>query len=261
MGAAFLAAVVGGAATVLGGACALHPRMRRRGPLAIALAFAAGIMVVLSFVEILPLAHESLISHGVASPRLWVLAAFVVGALLVLLADRLLPAADGPGPPGPAGDTGPAVGSPALLRSGVLLALIVTAHNLPEGMAAFLAMLHDPALGATLVLAIAIHNLPEGAAVAAPVYAATGSRTRALAWAGISGAAEPVGALLGYLALRAVLPAELVVLALALVAGMMVLISVRQLLPTARRYQTRWSDTPVGFGVGAGLIWISLQLG
>lgn len=111
------------------------------------------------------------------------------------------------------------------------------------------------------MLAVAVHNLPEGAAVAAPVYAATGSRRKALLWSGLSGAAEPVGAVLGYLALRAVLPPQVMVLALALVAGMMVLVSLVQLLPAARRHQARWSDPPVGFAIGAGVIWFSLQLG
>lgn len=249
---AVLCTVLAGAATLVGGVLALHPRMRSPGPLAMALAFAAGVMLVLSFVEILPYALRSLTEHRVASPHLWVVVAFGLGSVLVLLIDRLLPVR--PERASPARER-------ALLRSGIVLALVIGAHNLPEGLASFLAALEDPALGATLVLAIAIHNVPEGAAVAAPVYAATGSRRRALLWSGLSGAAEPVGALVGYLALRAVLPAEVMVLALALVAGMMVLVSIRQLLPAARRHQVRWSDTPVGFTVGAGVIWLSLQLG
>ena len=111
-----------------------------------------------------------------------------------------------------------------------------------------------------LALAIAIHNVPEGVAVAAPIYAATGNRRRALWWATLSGLAEPLGALLGYAVLLLVLPGDWIDLSLALVAGMMIAVSFLEMLPAARRYQARPAGPLVGFLLGAVLMVLSLAL-
>lgn len=260
---AIAAATLAGAATIVGGALALHPGMRRRGPLAAGLAFAAGIMIVLSVVEILPLTLDTLRGAHVSGAGWWTTGVLAVGVGLVFLIDALLPHSINPADiAGEEEQQGPAdlLANQRLLRSGLLVALIVGAHNLPEGLMTFLATLESPQLGATLVVAIAIHNIPEGMAVAAPIYAATGSRQRALTWAALSGLAEPVGALVGYFVLRALLPDELLVLTLALVAGMMIALSLRELLPAARRYQTHWSQGLGGFAAGGLVIWVSLVL-
>lgn len=151
-------------------------------------------------------------------------------------------------------------GSPALLRSGLLVALVIGAHNAPEGLMTFLTMLEAPELGAGLALAIAIHNIPEGMAVAAPIFAATGRRGRALGWATVAGIAEPVGALVGYFALRAVLPEQFLVLTLALVAGMMIALSLRELIPAAWRYQTHPAQLLACVAAGGLVVWVSLVL-
>lgn len=238
---ALLAATLAGAATVIGGLMALHPGMRRRGPLAMGLAFAAGVMIVLSTVEILPLTLTTLRGSGVSAAGWWTVGTFAAGVGLVLVIDALLPHSINPADVAGAEDEqdpDDLLANQRLLRSGLLVALIIGAHNLPEGLMTFLATLESPRLGATMVVAIAIHNIPEGMAVAAPIFTATGSRRKALRWAALSGLAEPVGAIVGYFVLRAVLPPELLVLTLALVAGMMIAISLRELLPSARRYQT-----------------------
>lgn len=260
---ALTATMIAGWATVVGGVAALHPSMRRPGPLAAALAFAAGIMLFLSFGQIIPYAYADLQAAGVSGAGLWVGVLFLAGLLAVLAIDALLPGSRNPA--NVAGSEGDHLGdeeraNERLLRSGVLVAVIVTAHNVPEGLGTLLAMLEDPVMGLALMTAIAIHNVPEGIAVAAPIYAATGSRVRALAWACGSGLAEPVGALVGYFALRAVLPEELMVLALALVAGMMVAVSVRELIPAAYRYSTHWSQPVGGFVCGVGIIWLSVTI-
>ena len=147
-----------------------------------------------------------------------------------------------------------------LLRSGLLLAAVVGLHNLPEGLATFVSTLKEPSGGLTLAVAIAIHNVPEGLAVAAPIYAATRSKFQAVFWATLSGLAEPVGAFVGYLLLHALLPEEWLVMSLALVAGMMLAVSFLEMLPAARRYQTHYSQTLVGFFLGAVVMVLSLQM-
>ena len=147
-----------------------------------------------------------------------------------------------------------------LLRSGVFLAAVVALHNLPEGLATFVSTLKEPEGGITLAVAIAIHNVPEGLAVAAPIYAATRSRFQAILWATLSGLAEPLGGVLGYLLLSAILPEEWLSISLALVAGMMVAVSFLELLPAARRYETHYTQTLAGFFLGAVVMVLSLQL-
>ncbi|USQ79704.1 ZIP family metal transporter [Ornithinimicrobium faecis] len=263
---AIAATVLAGLATVVGGLLALHPGMRQRGPLAFGLAFAAGLMIVLSVVEILPLSLSTLRDSGVGRPLWWTAGAFAVGCALVVLIDAVLP--EPAATSGAAGvDAGDGGGgglglqdNPRLRRSGLLIALVIGAHNAPEGLMTFLTMLESPELGVGLAVAIAIHNVPEGMAVAAPVFAATGRRGTAILWATVAGLAEPVGALAGYFVLRAVLPPELLVLTLALVAGMMIALSLRELIPAARRYQTHPAQSLVGLAAGAVVVWTSLAL-
>lgn len=254
---AFTVCLLAGSATVLGGMLALHPVVRRPAALGVALAFAAGAMLAISLVEILPRSHAELRGPlGPVGSLVTIGAMFALGAGLVVLADRVLPSTLGPGgslAPGPRIDY-------RLLRSAVLVVGIVSLHNLPEGLSTFVATLADPALGISLAIAIAIHNVPEGVAVAAPVYAATGSRRAALGWAAVSGLAEPLGALLGVALLRVVLPGPLFSLTFALIAGMMVTISVRELLPTALRQHTRLLPTALGTGCGGAVMLLSLAL-
>lgn len=261
---ALVVALLAGLSTVVGGWLGTRPGLLRRDALAAALAFAAGLMIAISVVEIAPAALSSLddvVGEGAALA--WVGGTILLGALAVVGIDRLIPHDVNPGDieggehleriaPGDVDDT--------LLRSGLLLAVVVGLHNLPEGLATFLATLEQPAGGITLAVAIAIHNVPEGLAVAAPIYAATRSRFRALLWATLSGLAEPVGAVVGYLLLRAVLPEEWLTLSLALVAGMMLAVSFLELLPAARRYETHYTQSLVGFFLGAVVMVLSLRL-
>jgi zinc transporter, ZIP family len=264
---AFVVALLAGLSTVVGGWLGTHTRLLRRDALAASLAFAAGLMITISVVEIAPLAVRSLVDVvGNQGALAWVGGALLLGALVVVGIDRVIP--HDVNPADIEGDeeletahAHEAAGHDGrLLRSGILLAAVVTLHNLPEGLATFVATLAQPTGGITLAVAIAIHNIPEGLAVAAPIYAATGSRVRALAWATVSGLAEPFGAIVGYLLLRALLPEEWLILSLALVAGMMLAVSFLELLPAARRYETHYSQSLVGFFLGAVVMVLSLGL-
>lgn len=285
---ALVVALLAGLSTCVGGWLGTREHLLRRQVLAAALAFAAGLMIAISVVEIAPQAAVAL--HEVAGPGrnlLWVGAVMALGALAVVAIDKVIPHDVNPAElegqePGPApagrgahgrghGHHGhehghglpfvPGEGDQErLLRSGVLLAAVVGLHNLPEGLATFMSTLQNPTSGITLAVAIAIHNVPEGVAVAAPIFAATGDRWRAMLWATLSGLAEPVGAIVGYLLLRAFLPEEWLVLSLALVAGMMLAVSFMELLPAARRYETHYTQSLVGFFLGAVVMVLSLQL-
>lgn len=252
--------LLAGLSTCLGGLLGVRSSVVRPGVLAAALAFAAGLTLAISLLQIAPASVRSLSTLVDPSTALAsVLGVMALGATVVLALGRLLP--HGSGHVGAEAATPDVRGlDPGLLRSGVLIALVVGLHNLPEGLATFVSTLEDPAGGLVLAVGIAIHNVPEGLAVAAPIYAATRSRSQALLWATLSGLAEPLGGLLGYLLLRSLLPPGWLDLSLALVAGMMIAVSLLELLPGARRYAVGHREVLVGLFLGAVVMVVSLVL-
>lgn len=147
-----------------------------------------------------------------------------------------------------------------LMRMSINTALAIGLHNFPEGLATFVAALADPSVGVVLAVAIAIHNIPEGLCVALPIYYATGNKCKAFLWGCLSGAAEPVAALLGWAILAAVLSDTVYAVLFGLVAGMMVIISTKELLPTAHRYDPEDSVVTYSFMVGMAIMALSLVL-
>lgn len=215
---------VAGLATTVGSAVALA--VPRPGPrfMALTLGFAAGVMILVSFVELLPKGMETL-GFG------WGYGAFLLGLMVMFAVDTATPHSyEG------VHDAPAAYRSGHLLRVGLLTALGIGIHNFPEGMATFVATLADRELGVAIAAAIAVHNIPEGIAVAAPVYAATGSRKKAFLWSFLSGVAEPIGGVVAAAVLLPILNERVLGAVLAGVAGLMVFISLDELLPAAREH-------------------------
>ena len=143
------------------------------------------------------------------------------------------------------------------MRMGVMTALAIGIHNFPEGIATFTAAAENLTLGVAIAVAIAIHNIPEGIAVSIPIYYATGDRGKAFRLSLLSGLAEPVGALLAYLVLMPLMSPTLMGCILAAVAGIMVYISIDELLPAAREY----GEAHIAiYGVVAGMALMALSL-
>jgi ZIP family zinc transporter len=248
--------VLAGMATSIGSALAFFVERNHLRLLAWALAFSGGVMLYVSFVEILPKGAASLATHFGEAGGAWrANAGFFLGFLAMALIDLLVPAAENPHELRAAGDmqqlkSTPAPGFNPLWRAGVLTALAIGVHNFPEGMATLLAMLDDPRTGLGVAVAIALHNIPEGISVAVPVFFATGRRGLAFALASLSGLAEPIGGLLGALTLGWLLPLQYLGSLFGAIAGIMVYISIDVLLPTARQYGH--SHEVLG-GVAAGM--------
>lgn len=261
---ALLISLLAGLATTLGGLLATHRRASERPFLAMSLAFAAGAMLFVSFVEIIPLGIKQLeVDQGLKTASLIVYGAFFIGILVVLGIDRILPKSINPNEiEGREDDLSHADrrSNKRLIRSGLLVGLVLALHNFPEGMSTFVASYQNLHVGLTLALAIAVHNIPEGIAVAAPVYAATKSRKQAVWWATLSGLTEPLGAIVAALLIAWIIPPALFGVLFGLVAGMMVFIAVDELLPAAHRYQTDKHQTIYGLLAGMGVVAISLIL-
>lgn len=230
---AFLVTLFAGLATGVGGLIAISARRGNTAFLAVALAFSAGAMLYVSFVEILPKAIDSLEQANTAGGGvLWATLGFFAGIAAVALLDHLLTRLQHRG--GERVNGGAASPRSRLRRMGVLIALVVALHNFPEGLATFLVLLEEPAVGIAFAVAIAIHNVPEGIAIATPVHEGTGSRIKAVALSVVAGLAEPAGALLGYAILAPFITDAVFGVVFAAVAGVMVFISIHELIPAAR---------------------------
>jgi len=206
--------------------------------LAGSLGFSACVMIYVSLVEIFVKAKDSLSeAHGIKIGNIYTVIAFFAGIALIAIIDRLIPSAENPHEIKNIEENNIArVNNKKLLRMGLFSALAIAIHNFPEGLATFMGALSDPALGISIAVAIAIHNIPEGIAVSVPIYYATKNRKKAFWLSFLSGLAEPVGALLGYFILRNIFNDSTFGVIFAGVAGIMVYISLDELLPTAEEY-------------------------
>lgn len=233
---AFALTLLAGLATGIGSALALFARTTNTRFLSAALGFSAGVMIYVSFVEILADARAGLAAELGARPGAWVaVVAFFGGIGLTALIDRLVPAAENPHEVHRVEEMHRRPDA-HLMRMGMLSAAAIALHNFPEGIATFVAALDNPRVGASIAAAVAIHNIPEGIAVAVPVFYATGSRARAFSWSFLSGLSEPLGALVAWWLLGGLAGPTLRGVLFAAVAGVMVFISFDELLPTAREY-------------------------
>jgi ZIP family zinc transporter len=288
--------IFAGMATGIGSGIAFFAKQTNYRFLSVSTGFSAGVMIYVSFVEILVKGQDALIAAYGETWGAWVnVASFFAGIAVIGLIDGLIPEAENPHEPHTetaraalqeepcpqselvaGASTGHHQGAPdtpnkgmsqnELLRTGLFAALAIGIHNFPEGLATFLSALQDPALGTAIAMAIALHNIPEGISVSVPIYFATGKRGKAFLYSVLSGMSEPVGAAIAYIALRVlvggeggVMPPEVMGVLFAGVAGIMVYISLDELLPTSRAYG-KGHDSLLGLLAGMVVMALSLLL-
>lgn len=238
---AFGLTLIAGISTGFGSLIALFTKKTNTKLISAALGFSAGVMIYVSMVDIYPQANRMLMT-SMGKIGSWItVASFFGGILLIGIIDKLIPSFENPHEMrrveemDECSDIG-AGSMKGLMKMGIFTAVAIAVHNFPEGIATFVAALKDPHLGIAITIAIAIHNIPEGVAVSVPIFCATGSRRKAFVYSLLSGLAEPVGALLAYLFLMPILSDLVFGSMFAVVAGIMVFISLDELLPTAREY-------------------------
>lgn len=289
---AFGLTLLAGMATGVGSIIAFTAKRTNYRFLSVATGFSAGVMLYVSFVEIFFKGAEALSQQYGDYQGHWINAAsFFGGMLLIGLIDNLIPAAENPHeihseletmplhnpaipfsyfnsivdtPLRPEGFHNHSAQHHKLMRTGLFTALAIGIHNFPEGLVTFLTALEDPGLGVAIAVAIALHNIPEGISVSVPIFYATGNRKKAFLYSMLSGLAEPVGAGVAYLALRffvggniGVISPQLMGILFGGVAGIMVYISLDELLPTSRAYGKGHDSI---FGLAAGMFVMALSL-
>ena len=233
-----------GISTGFGSLLSLCIREYKKHYLQFSLGLSAGVMVYVSFAELLASAIAAI---GFLGANL----AFFSGVLLIMVLDFLIPheyieehIKGGPE-------------DRKLMTAGMLTTIGIAIHNFPEGIAVFMSSISDVKLGIALAFAIAVHNIPEGIAIAMPIFYATKSRKKAFWYSLLSGIAEPVGALIGIAILMPFLTATILSLSLAFVAGIMVFISFDELLPLS--YEGDGSHIAI-FGILIGMLIMALSL-
>ena len=261
---AFLLSAFAGLSTGIGGLIAVGKKPISSRGLSMAMGLSAGVMIYISFVELLSGAFSSLESE-MGTKGSWIaLGGFFIGISFIAIIDKLIPEDENPHE---------FLGvdqvvsqkdkheqlKGKMMRTGLLSALAIGIHNFPEGMASFFSALSDPALGISIAIAIAIHNIPEGISVAVPIRVATESRFKAAGAALLSGIAEPIGALIGFVILMPFISETILSVVFAFIAGIMVYISVDELLPAAEQsgehHIAIW-----GFILGMAIMGVSLIL-
>lgn len=261
-----------GLATGIGSAIAFLARRTNYRFLSVSTGFSAGVMLYVSFVEIFYKGSDRLVAAFGDPVGHWVnVGSFFGGMALIAIIDNLIPSGENPHE-APVEDAASQLlvkrdrpASSKLIRMGLFTALAISVHNLPEGLATFLAVLEEPKVGAAIAIAVALHNIPEGISVSVPIYYATGDRRKAFALSLASGLAEPVGAVLAYGLMRAFvggesdLPSSFMGVLFGGVAGVMVYISLDELLPTSRAYG-RGHDSLLGLVAGMAVMAVSLLL-
>lgn len=257
---AFILTILAGLSTGIGSLIAFFVKDKSIRFLSFSMGLAAGVMLYLSFMEMLPHAIHAIgdtLDHKYDGTW-FALIAFFLGMFLVGAIDRLMPHnhrfQEGEVLPDEEGNK---VDNKKLMRVGIMTAVALAIHNFPEGVATFIAALEDPHLGATIAVAIALHNIPEGIGVSMPIYYATGSRKKAFLYSFMSGLVEPLGAILGYFLFMSYLTPFIMGMLIAGIAGIMVFISLDQLLPAAQEYDDHRMAI---YGVVLGMFAMAISL-
>lgn len=234
---AFLLTLFAGLSTGIGGLIVFFTKQTNKHVLSFSLGLSAGVMILVSFGEFMVQSREILTSElGDKNGLFMMWLCFFGGIFLIGIIDRLVPSFENPHEIRPIENINKPIKSSKLMRMGILTTFAIAIHNFPEGIATLIAAVENPTLGVAIAIAVAIHNIPEGIAVAVPIYQVTKSKKKAFLVSLLSGLAEPIGAICAYLILMPFITPILMGQIFAVVAGIMVFISLDELLPATHAY-------------------------
>ncbi|MBU5487144.1 zinc transporter ZupT [Clostridium sp. MSJ-8] len=221
-----LLSFIAGLSTILGAFIVFFTKNTNKKLITFALSFSAGVMLSISFFDLIPSAEETLKSHnGNFEGIIITLIFLIIGIIMAMLIDNFLPNNNTPN-----NDT-------SLYRVGLISCIALFLHNFPEGITTFVSGYHNLTIGISVTIAIALHNIPEGISIAMPIYYSTNSRKKAFKYTFLSGMTEPLGALMAFLFLKPYINELILAILFSLVAGIMIYISLAELIPEARSYK------------------------
>lgn len=234
-----------GISTLLGGLVVYFKFKDKNSFIAFALSFSLSVMISLSIFELLPDSFITLSSRfGLLVGIIFTTVMFLVGKFLVTKINKKLALLQN---------------KDNLYRVGLLSMIALMLHNFPEGIATFMASYNDLSAGISLGIAIMLHNIPEGISISVPIYYATGSKKRGVIYSLISGLAEPLGAILAFIVLKNYINDVTIALVLVIVAGIMITISINEMLPEVNSYNKK-NISILGMIIGVLLVIVNLLL-
>ena len=252
----FLITLFAGLSTAIGGLVVFFGNTEKLNWLSFTMSFAAGVMLYVSFVEILPESYlEFKHTKNQNTALLYVIGFFSFGALFAIFTDKLLPEQK------INNQVNKSITSKnkKIYRSGILIALTMALHNFPEGIVTFIGSINDLSFGLVIGLAIALHNIPEGMAISVPIYHASGSKKKAFFYSALSGFTEPLGALFCYFVINSYLDDFVTAAVMSIVSGIMIFISIFVLMPLSFEYKEKYEHV-FGLFIGMVIIGISIYL-
>ena len=264
---AFSLTLLAGISTAFGAFLAFFKTKDETRILSFGLGFSGGVMVYLSFVEILPKSIDYFLRIDLSNAESLGILCFFVGMILAFGIDILIPKDVNPHELKSQNEVYCELEARerhisrnnAIKRTAIFTAIAITIHNFPEGFATFISALDSFAFGVSIAVAVAIHNIPEGLAVSLPIYYATGDKRQALKLTLLSGLSEPLGAIVGYFLLAPILGEATLAISFGIIAGIMVFISIDSLLPNSK-LSTKGHESVAGVFFGMGIMAISLLI-
>lgn len=227
VGIAFILTILAGFSTMIG-TFIIFFKKKNDNIIISSLSFASGVMLSVSIFDLIPESFNLLSSIFKITPTILFILIFIsLGIILSMLIDKYLP------------NNIETKNNKNLYRVGIFSMIAIILHNIPEGIATFMATNSDISLGISLALAIALHNIPEGISISVPLYYSSKSRGKALLYTFISGISEPFGALLTFLFLKNFINDIVMGFLFSLIAGIMSQIALYELLPTSLKYKNR----------------------
>ena len=224
---AFILSFLAGLSTVIGALIIFFDKRKNNKIVTISLSFAAGVMICVSFTDLLPNSYKMMLDGTSVFPKVMLTLIFmVIGVIISMLIDKYLPS------------DYESQDNKGLYKIGIISMVAIILHNIPEGIATFITSSNNISLGITLSLAIALHNIPEGISIAVPIYHSTGSKLKAIMYALLSGMSEMVGSILAYFFLAPLINEHVMASLYAIIAGIMIHISVYELIPGAYKEST-----------------------
>lgn len=224
---AFILSFLAGLSTVIGALIIFFDKRKNNKIVTISLSFAAGVMICVSLTDLLPNSYKMMLDGTNVFPKVMLTLIFmVIGVIISMLIDKYLPS------------DYESKDNKGLYKIGIISMVAIILHNIPEGIATFITSSNNISLGITLSLAIALHNIPEGISIAVPIYHSTGSKLKAIMYALLSGMSEMVGSILAYFFLAPLINEHLMAALYAIIAGIMIHISVYELIPGAYKEST-----------------------
>lgn len=225
---AFTLSFLAGISTVIGALIIFLDKNKNEKIVIGSLSFAAGVMICVSLTDLLPSSYNLILNGAKAFPKVMLTLIFmVIGIIISMLIDKYLP-----------DQASDRKGGKSLYKIGIISMVAIILHNIPEGIATFITSSNNIKLGITLTVAIALHNIPEGISIAIPIYHSTGNKLKAFLYALISGMSEVLGAILAYLILAPFVNDHIMAALYAIIAGIMIHISIYELIPGAYKNGT-----------------------